>query len=568
MSPDLTVLIVGGYGIFGGRLVQLLQNEPRLRLVVAGRSLARAAAYCSTLADARAVLVPAAFDRDEEPDRQLDTLRPDVVVDASGPFQAYGDKPYRLVQACIGRRMSYLDLADGSDFVAGIERFNADAIAAGVFVLSGVSSFPVLTAAVARQLSVDMVKVHAIRGGIAPSPYAGVGANVIRAIASYAGQPVALRREGRIVTAHPFTESLRYTIAPPGKTPLRPLRLSLVDVPDLKVLAELWPEARTIWMGAGPVPASLHWALTALAWLVRLRCIKSLLPFAPIMTLATNRLRWGEHRGGMFVEVTGEGATGVSIRRSWHLLAEGDDGPLIPSMAAAAIIHKVLDDNAPHPGARAAVRDLEVTDYEELFQGRQLYSGVREDNPVSLTTPLYARILGSAWDPLPVELKQLHAVKSTARFAGRGAVERGSGAFAGLIARAFGFPASGQDVEVSVNFDVRDGVETWTRTFNGKSFSSIQSEGRGASENLLCERFGPLNFAMALVCKRAQIHLVLRRWTAFGVPMPLWLGPQSTAHESVIDGKFRFDVEIGHPMVGLVVRYRGWLDPVDQKCHR
>ena len=139
--------------------------------------------------------------------------------------------------------------------------------------------------------------------------------------------------------------------------------------------------------------------------------------------------------------------------------------------------------------------------------------------------------------------------------------------FAGMIARAFGFPASGQDVEVSVNFDVRDGVETWTRTFSGKSFSSVQSEGRGASEHLLCERFGPLNFAMALVYKEAQIHLVLRRWTAFGVPMPLWLGPQSTAHESAIDEKFRFDVEIGHPMVGLIVRYRGWLDPVDQKSH-
>jgi len=131
MSPDLTVLIVGGYGIFGGRLVQLLQNEPRLRLIVAGRPLARATAYCSALANVSAVLVPAAFDRDGNLEQQLDILRPDVVVDTSGPFQAYGAEPYRLVQACIGRRTSYLDLADGSDFVAGINRFNADAIAAG-----------------------------------------------------------------------------------------------------------------------------------------------------------------------------------------------------------------------------------------------------------------------------------------------------------------------------------------------------------------------------------------------------------------------------------------------------
>lgn len=562
MRPVLTVLIVGGYGTFGGRLVHLLQNEPRLRIIVGGRSLARATAYCSTQTNARALLVPTAFDRDGDLKQQLYTLLPDVVVDASGPFQAYGAEPYRLVQACIRRRTPYLDLADGSDFVDGIRKFNADAIAADVFALSGVSSFPVLTAAVVRQLSVDMVQVHEICGGIAPSPYAGVGANVIRAIASYAGQPVSLMRDGRIVIAHPFTESFRYIVAPPGQTPLRPLRFSLVDVPDLKVLAELWPEARAIWMGAAPVPASLHWALTALAWLVRLKCIKSLLVLAPIMTLATNRLRWGEHRGGMFVDVTGESASGVPLRRSWHLLAEGDDGPLIPSMAAAAIIHRILDDNAPQPGARAAVCDLEVTDYDILFRGRRLYYGVRGNSPASSTRPLYARLLGAAWELLPLELKRLHAVQSRARFAGRCTVKRGNGVFAGLIARAFGFPPSGQDVEVSVNFEVSGGTETWTRTFNGKSFSSLQSEGRGAFGHLLCERFGPFKFAMALVHRKAQIHLVLRRWTAFGIPMPLWLGPRSTAHESALDGKFWFDVEIGHPLVGLIVHYRGWLDTV------
>ena len=38
------VLILGGYGIFGGRLVELLHNDARLTLLVAGRSLSRARA--------------------------------------------------------------------------------------------------------------------------------------------------------------------------------------------------------------------------------------------------------------------------------------------------------------------------------------------------------------------------------------------------------------------------------------------------------------------------------------------------------------------------------------------
>jgi N-acetyl-gamma-glutamylphosphate reductase len=43
----MRVLIVGGYGIFGGRLVELLEHEPRLTLLVSGRSLERAREFCA-----------------------------------------------------------------------------------------------------------------------------------------------------------------------------------------------------------------------------------------------------------------------------------------------------------------------------------------------------------------------------------------------------------------------------------------------------------------------------------------------------------------------------------------
>lgn len=270
----MKVLILGGYGTFGGRLAALLADEARLTLVIAGRSLGQAQAFCAALA-ARATLIPAAFDREGDVDAQLGTVAPDLVVDASGPFQAYGD-PYRVVRAAIARGIPYLDLADGSDFVKGVAQFDAAARERGVFVLSGVSSFPVLTAAVTRRLSRDMARVETISGGIAPSPYAGVGQNVIRAIAGYAGQPVKLVRAGAPATAHALTESRGHVIAPPGRMPLRDIRFWLVDVPDLQVLPELWPGLREIWMGAGPVPEILHRALNVCAWAVRLKLLPSL----------------------------------------------------------------------------------------------------------------------------------------------------------------------------------------------------------------------------------------------------------------------------------------------------
>ena len=275
------------------------------------------------------------------------------------------------------QRANYLDLADGSDFVAGIGAFDAQAKAAGVYVLSGVSSFPVLTAAAVRRLSAGMTAVKAIRGGIAPSPYAGVGENVIRAVAGYAGKPIRRKRAGTFGIGYPLTEHHRYTVAVPGHVPLGDRLFSLVDVPDLQALATLWPEADEIWMGAAPVPEVLHRVLAGLAWLVRLRFLPTLAPIAPLMHAATNRIRWGEHRGGMFVDVEGVDASHTPVKRSWHLLAEGDDGPLIPSMAVEAIIRNALRGRAPAPGARAAVLELELEDYHQSFDLRNdIHRGV------------------------------------------------------------------------------------------------------------------------------------------------------------------------------------------------
>jgi hypothetical protein len=560
MKRGLKLLIVGGYGTFGGRIVELLKEEPRLTLVIAGRSLERAAAFCEVHRNADATLIPAMFDRSADLASQLAALRPDILVDASGPFQAYGKVQYRVIDACIAAGVNYLDLADGSDFVLGVGAFDAAARRAGCYLLSGVSSFPVLTAAVVRRLSSNMARVDSIRGGVAPSPYAGVGANVIRAVASYAGQPTPLIRNGKVATGHPFTEQMRFTIAPPGRVPLRSTMFSLVDVPDLRAFAELWPDAKTIWMGAGPVPETLHRAVVLLAWLVRVRLLRTLSPFAPLMHFAANHLRWGEHRGGMFVEIEGADASGAPLKRSWHLIAEGDHGPFIPSMATAALVRRILDGRPPQPGARAAMRDLELDDYERLFNGRAIYSGIQE-SVLAKSISLYARLLGPAWHGLPAEIRDMHDVHDVATAQGRASVERGHGVLARLLGSIIGFPRAAADTPVSVRFDAAHGREIWTRRFGGESFFSSQFAGRGRSESLLCERFGLLTFAMALVWDGARLSLILRRWSVFGIPLPMWLCPRSAAYEMAERGRFNFHVEIGHPLTGLIVRYCGWLVP-------
>lgn len=553
----MKVLVVGGYGVFGGRLARLLADESRLTLLLAGRSEARARAFCETL-DSRSTLVPWRFDRDGDLDAQLAAAAPDLVVDASGPFQAYGERPWRLAQACIAAGVPYLDLADGSDFVAGIGALDAAARARGVFVLSGVSTCPALTAAVVRRLTDGWSTVASIKAGIAPTPWAGLGLSVVRAIAGYAGRPVPLLMFGRPSTGTALVWTRNRTVAPPGEIPLRVQHFSLVDTPDLRVLPPLYPGLQHIWFGAGPTPEILHRALNGMARLVQLGLLPTLRPLAPLFHWAINRLRWGEHRGGMFVAVAGRDAGGQAIRRSWHLVAEGDDGPFIPSIPASLVIRRLLDGRSPAPGARPATGELELADFEALFATLAIRGGVRDE--VAAGEPVYRQVMANAYDAMPPAWRAVHDLREgQLTVSGRASVTRGRSLLARLAGAIVGFPKAGEDVPVSVAFSRTARAEVWRRTFAGKVFASRQEPGRGRSRHLVVERFGPLAIAMAPVVREGRMSLIIRRFTVFGISLPLWLGPTTTAREAVVDGRFRFDVEIGHRWTGLIVRYQGWL---------
>ena len=561
-NQHLRLLIIGGYGTFGGRLAELLCREQRVALVIAGRSKSAALALCHALPPgaAREAL---AVDRDRDVARQVEKVNPHIVVDASGPFQAYGEDPYRVVKAALATRTHYLDLADSPEFVRGVRQFDAAARAKELVVLSGVSSFPVLSAAMVRELSADFGRMDSISGGIAPSPYAGVGYNVIRAIAGYAGKEIPVRRQGREQNARALRETRRFTIAPPGKVPLFPRKFSLVNVPDLQLLADEWPEVQDVWMGAAPEPAILHWLLRWFAGLVEMRLASSVAPLARLIHATANSVRWGEHRGGMFIEVNGTDVDGAGIGRAGHLLAEGHHGLYIPSMAVEAIIRNWLDGRPPEPGARPATVELELSDYRRVFADRPIFLGKRNDAQ-SDDRCLHARILGTAWQSVSDVLRAVHGAGPKLTISGTASITRGRGVLARLLAWIMRFPAAGKDVPVSVTFERHGNYDKWTRDFGGQVFSSAFTVGSGRFEHLLCEQFGPLVFGMALIPEGDRLNLVMRRWSFFGIPLPRSLAPRGDSCEFEKDNRFWFDVEVRLPLAGFVIRYRGYLQPPDR----
>jgi len=210
------VLILGGYGVFGSRLAIQLLRRGHLEVVVAGRDQSKLDAFC-----AHCGAIPCRLDRDSdaELDNALRELSPTLIVDAAGPFQAYGADRFRLARKAIEAGIHYLDLADDRSFVLGFSQLDRLARAHGVSALSGASSIPSLSAAAADALCKNLNECQLIETAIVPGNRAPRGVSVIRAILSQVGKPIRLWRGGRFGEAACWGETKTITLSVPGVPP-------------------------------------------------------------------------------------------------------------------------------------------------------------------------------------------------------------------------------------------------------------------------------------------------------------------------------------------------------------
>ena len=316
-------------------------------------------------------------------------------------------------------------------------------------------------------------------------------------------------------------------------------------------------------MGAAPRPEPLLRLLNLLAWLRAAGLLPNLAPLAPLCHWLLGWLHHGEHRGGMYVAARGADDRGRERELSWHLTAEGDDGPMIPSMAAEGVIRACLAGRRPAPGARAGAGALTLADYDRLFARRRIASGWRDETAGDPVRAFWPVVLGPAYHTLPPLIAALHD-GHTQGWSGRGEVERGRGPLAWLVATLFGFPKAGRDLPVRVTLATgADGAEEFVRYWPGRPMRSRLTRGEGRDRHHIVEHFGPVSVAFAPVVEDGRLHYVTRHWRIGPLPLPRALLPGGHASESVADGRLRFDVEIRLPLIGRIVHYRGWLLPDD-----
>ncbi|WP_435489305.1 saccharopine dehydrogenase family protein [Variovorax sp. ZT4R33] len=360
------MVVIGGYGFFGRRLVERLALQPDLHVTVAGRSLAEGQALIGQLGPpSKARLDATELDvTSAKLPQQLERLSPGTVVLASGPFQGHD---YGVALSCISVGANYIDLADARAFVVGIEAFDSRAKTAGVFVSSGASSVPALSSAAVDHLARGMTTVRTIDIGISPGNRTERGLSTVRSILSYCGKPIPMDGNTRAIG---WSGSRRHRYpAPVGGRWLSPC-----DVPDLALLPGRYAGAPRVQFGAGLELAFLHWGMNAMAWAAHRGFVRDWSTHARWLKAAADIFKgWGSDAGAMHVSVTGALPDGAEASRTWSLVATQGDGPYVPTLAAAALVRKLNAGGVLPAGATPCVGSLSLEDFVEEARGLNIH---------------------------------------------------------------------------------------------------------------------------------------------------------------------------------------------------
>ena len=352
------ILIIGGYGAFGARAAERLAREPDLEIIIAGRTAGAAARHARGLASAgKAAVTHARLDAATATHAEIAALRPDVMINASGPFQ---NQDYALARAAIAARCHYLDLADARMFVTGIADLDAEARAANVCVISGASSVPGLSSAVVEAFAPAFERLEAVEIGISPGNSFDPGVATAASILAQAGKPHFEVRNGRRTVVHGWQGLSRHRF--PG---IGARWMASVDVPDLDLMPLHYPSLQTVRFSAGVEVSLFHLGLWSLSWLARAGAVRDLGAHAAGLLAAKRALRFlGSDRGGMFVLLRGRNGEGAAKELAWHLIARSGHGPYVPAIASVILAKRLAAGGGPPSGARPCFALFTPADFE------------------------------------------------------------------------------------------------------------------------------------------------------------------------------------------------------------
>lgn len=366
MKRSARVLILGAGGTFGSFLTRILAAQTDLTLIIAGRSRSSLIALQNSLQAARPpsdseAIELALLDIDDPSfAAALGLLKPTIVIHCCGPFQG---QDYRVALACLTCGSHYIDLADDTDFVCGIEKLQGMALERGVLLVSGASTVPALSSAVVDHFRPDFKRLDSIDYAISPGNQSPRGLATVAAILKSTGQRFPNWQDSAWQSIIGWGDSAwRDFGAGVGKR-----RVSNVPIPDLRLFPERYYPVKHIHFKAGLELGLLHNGMRAMAWLANQGVVKNWANCAQACLRISNCFRrFGSHAGAMQVDLIGLDYSYRQKHLSWTLIAENGNGPAVPAMPAAIVAQKIIYGELSEAGAMPCVGLFSLEELCEL----------------------------------------------------------------------------------------------------------------------------------------------------------------------------------------------------------
>ncbi|MDH3609881.1 MAG: saccharopine dehydrogenase NADP-binding domain-containing protein [Gammaproteobacteria bacterium] len=355
------ILVLGGYGNFGARIVRSLATYPNVQLIVAGRNISKAKKIIASLDTSTTHEATFLDQTDKNFVNDLNSLDIDCLVHTSGPYQGQG---YDVAKACINTKTHYIDLADGREFVNNFSTLDKQAKDNNALLITGASTLPGLSSAVIHNFNEEFKSIDSIRICIAPGNQAPRGGSTIDAVLTYCGKPVKCWINGQWRTKYGWQDLHIHQFPNLGRR-----MLGLCDVPDLSLFPEKYPEVKTVLFHAALETKISQLGFWAIAAMTRIRLIQNPNKLAPLVYKLGELTNFmGTPHGGMFVIADGVSKDNQNLELAWHLTALNGHGPEIPTIPAIILAKKLADDKIHLRGATACTELITLDEFDKAVE--------------------------------------------------------------------------------------------------------------------------------------------------------------------------------------------------------
>ncbi|MHB8254286.1 MAG: saccharopine dehydrogenase family protein [Acidiferrobacter sp.] len=350
------VLVLGGYGICGRRIAEILARDPDIECLIGGRDVRRGQEAGVELG---VPFVAVDVQRAASLNAALEGVF--AVINTCGPFRWHD---YAVAERCARRGVYYVDMADEKSYILGIQGLAQRALEGGVAVVSGAGSAlafsSVLVDAVSKAFdTIEEIDIAVLSGNRNPRGLASV-----RSWLQAQGGAVRVCERGQWRDVPGFSRGSRVDLP----APLGRRRLYVIDAPETDILGKRYGASVTYRTGLDL--SLLNHGHAWLGSLNRLGLIKDLTRFAGVLHAVQKGLRgFGQATFGLTVVLKGQ-RDGLPVIRKAGFVAP-DDGLAVNCVPAVALVRKWVAMGGA-PGAFPFVDLLTLQDMTEELRMRHV----------------------------------------------------------------------------------------------------------------------------------------------------------------------------------------------------